>query len=84
MWLYSLEVQGDNCIESCFSNLTPVIEMIKDHRHNELIKNADVLTGLFSDDEQLNFYIPQGISALLGNAGLDHLVSGYTRSSIEI
>ena len=83
IWLYESEINGDNCIEDCFAKLTPVIEIIKGCRHNEIIKNADVLTGLFSDNEQLNFYIPQSFSTLLGAAGLDHLISGYITTVAE-
>ena len=45
--------------------------------------SADVFTGVFSDNNQLNFHVPTQLSIALASVKLDHLISGYVSEDNE-
>jgi len=77
MWLYLSECEGDDCVENCFLKLLTIIKQTQHHLKTNDKIITDVTTGVFSDNEQLNFFVPHEVSALLGQLELDHLISGY-------
>ena len=83
MWMYSVQSEGTDCIEHCCTKLIPVIEATQEHLSQIENVSADITTGVFSDNEQLNFYIPHNFSFLLGSAQLNHLISGYITTQQE-
>jgi len=81
LWIKTITVEGDDCIEQCFAEMAGLVVDVS----NSLVKadnlSADILTGVFSDNDQLNFYIPKTLSNAISLMDIDHLISGYISQS---